>query len=128
MNKGNTILLVLSIIFIAGGAFIYFEASKFQKSATVTDGSVVYALGSSFKISYTSEDGNEHIKQGSSGKTKRYHDGEKVTVWYQSEDPARARLSDGMKGGKKVMIYAAGFLLLSLYMTWTERRKNRAEI
>lgn len=123
MEKGNKIILVLGIVAIAAGILVIIEASSFQKKATLTEGKVVYVLGSSYKIQYFTQDGAEKIKQGS-GKTHGYREGAKARVWYRTDNPDKARLSDGKKGGKNIII--GGFLcvLLGIYPLFQKKKGN----
>lgn len=114
MKQGNKIMIVLGAIAIAAGIFVYFEASSFQKKAKLTEGKVVYVLGTSYKIQYVTEDGAEKIKQGS-GKTHGYREGESANVWYSIDNPDKARLTDGKRGGKKMVIYGIIGAVLGIY-------------
>jgi len=123
MQQGNRIILVLGILAIAAGIFVYFEASSFQKKARLTEGKVVHVLGTSYSIQYVTEDGTEKIKQGS-GKTHGYREGASAKVWYRTDNPDKARLSDGKKGGRKVII--AGFIAVALGVYPLFQRKKDA--
>jgi hypothetical protein len=122
MNKGNIILLVLCILSIVAGIAVYFEASAFQKKAKVTEGIVDYKLGSSYRIKYTSDNGVEHTLQGSQ-KNNKHHEGDKIKVFYRIDNPDKARITDGKKGGKKILIIAIVMLLFDLYLIYTNRKK-----
>ncbi len=122
MQQGNKIILVLGIIAIAAGIFVYFEASSFQKNAKLTDGKVVHVLGSSYKIQYVLDDGTEKILQGS-GKTHGFREGNSAKVWYSMKNPDRARVSDGKKGGKKIVLAGFFAVLLGIYPLFMPKKK-----
>lgn len=121
MQQGNKIILILGIIAIAAGILIIVEASSYQKKARFTEGKVVYVLGSSFRIQYFTEDGTEKIKQASQ-KNNRRHEGDSANVWYLIENPDKARLSDGTKGGKKVIIAGVFGILLGIYPLFIRKK------
>jgi hypothetical protein len=123
MEKGNKISLVLGIIAVLTGIFVFGEAAKFQKNATLTQGKVVHVLGSSYKIQYFNEAGQEFIKQGS-GKTHGFRQGADAKVWYRADNPGKARLTDGKKGGKKIIIFGALLLLLGTYPIFLKKKEN----
>jgi hypothetical protein len=114
MTKGNVIILILGIIAIGAGIFIYFEAASFQNGARLTEGKVVHVIGSSYSIQYVTDDGTVKIKQGS-GKTHGFREGANAKVWYSISNPDRARLSDGKKGSRKIIIAGAFCILLGIY-------------
>lgn len=114
MQKGNVIILILGIIAIAAGIFVRFEAKSFHKQTRMAEGKVVHVIGSSFKIQYFTEDGTEKILQGS-GKTHGFREGAKANVWYRTDNPDRARLSDGKKAGKTLFIAGAFCILMGIY-------------
>jgi hypothetical protein len=114
MEQGNKIILVLGILAIAAGVFVFFEASSFRKKAVVTEGTVVHVIGSSYKIRYVTDDGVEKIYQGS-GKTHGFREGNSINVWYKTDNPAKARLSDGKKGVKTLFIAGIVCILLGVY-------------
>ena len=125
MEKGNKIILVLGIIAIAAGILVITEATAFQKKAVLTEGKVVYVLGSSYRIQYFTEDGTEKIKQGS-GKTHGYREGNVAKVWYRTDNPDKARLTDGKKGGKKIIIAGIVCILLGIYPLFLKKKENPA--
>lgn len=125
MEKGNKIILVLGILAFAAGMFVKFEASSFQKKATITEGKVVHVIGSSYKIQYFTTDGTEKIYQGS-GKTHGFREGNRVTVWYKTDNPKRARLSDGKKGAKTLFIISAFCILMGIYPLLIKKKVNPA--
>ncbi len=128
MNIGHKILFVICAIGIAAGVVIYLEASAFQKTAKTTMGYVSSTSISYFEIKYYSDDGNERIYSGNhGGKGKRYHDGEEIKVFYQIDNPDIARVSDGVKGGKKVIFWVSMLLLFNLYAVYHNRKKNKSE-
>ena len=115
MKTGNIILFVLCGIAIAAGMAIYLEASAFQKTAKITIGTVANSGLSRYEIKYTSDDGIERTYKGThSSKGKKHHDGDKVKVFYQVANPDKCRISDGVKGGKKVVFWAFIILLFNL--------------
>jgi hypothetical protein len=114
MTKGNVIILILGIIAIAAGIFVYFEASSFQNGARLTEGKVVHVIGSSYSIKYVTDDGTVKIKNGS-GKTHGFREGANAKVWYSISNPDRARLSDGKRGGRKIIFAGAFCILLGIY-------------
>jgi hypothetical protein len=64
MQKGNVIILILGIIVICSGIFVYFEASSFQKGARLTEGIVVHVPGSSYRIRLPEPQGVRPKKNG----------------------------------------------------------------
>jgi uncharacterized membrane protein HdeD (DUF308 family) len=114
MEQGNKIILVLGILAIAAGVFVIFEASSFRKNAVLTEGKVVHVIGSSYKIRYFTDDGEEKIYQGS-GKTHGFREGNSVTVWYKTDNPGKARLSDGKKGARTLFTAGIVCILLGVY-------------
>lgn len=128
MKTGNIILFVLCGIAIAAGVAIYLEASAFQKTAKVTQGIVANSSLSRYEIKYTSDDGVERTYKGThSSKGKKYHDGDNVKVFYQAADPDKCRISDGVKGGKKVLFWAFIMLLFNLFSVYYGRKKDKTE-
>jgi len=126
MNTGTRILFVICAITIIAGVAIYFEASAYQKKSKIAVGTVVNSRISYFDIKYTSDDGVERIYNGrSSSKGHHYLDNEKVKVFYLIDNPDKIRISDGKKGGKKVVFW--GFVLLSfnLFMVYTNRKRAK---
>lgn len=122
MEQGNKIVLILGILAIAAGVLVHYESSSFLKKSVRTEGKVVHVLGTSYRISYTIADGTEKIINGS-GKKHGYHEGDTVSVWYRTDNPARARLSDGRKGTR--MLYGAGIfcIILGIYPLFMGRKK-----
>jgi hypothetical protein len=125
MEKGNRIILVLGILAIAAGIFVTLDASSFRKKAIYTEGKVVYVLGSSYKIQYFTNDGTEKIYRGS-GKTHGFHEGDSVKVWYRSNNPNRARFSDGKKGARTLFIGGLVCFLLGIYPLFLKKKDNSA--
>lgn len=121
MQKGNVIILVIGILAIAAGIFVFFEAASFQKKSIFTEGKVVYVLGSSYRIQYFTEDGTEKIVRGS-GKTHGFREGESAKVWYRTDNSDRARLTDGKRGGKRIIIAGAIAVMLGIYPLFQKRK------
>lgn len=121
MQQGNRIMLVLGIFAIAAGIFVIIEASSFQNKARMTEGKVIHVLGSSYTIQYVTEEGTEKIKQGS-GKSHGFREGENAKVWYRTDNPDKARLSDGKKGGKKIFIAGAFCILMGIYPLFQRKK------
>jgi len=83
---------------------------------------------SRFEIKYYSDDGNERIYAGNqSSKGRKYHDGEEIKVYYQIDNPDKARISDGVRGGKKVVFWVSMLLLFNIYAVYHTRKKNKSE-
>jgi hypothetical protein len=128
MNLGNKILFFLCAIAAAIGIGIYLEASAFQKTAKETMGYVSSTSISRFEIKYYSDDGNERIYAGNhGGKGRRFHDGEEIMVYYQIDNPDKARISNGAKGGKKVIFWAFILLLFNLLSIYFGKKKETSE-
>jgi hypothetical protein len=128
MKTGNIILFVLCGIAIAAGMAIYLEASAFQKTAKITIGTVANSGLSRYEIKYTSEDGIERTYKGThSSKGKKRHDNDKVKVFYQVANPDKCRISDGVRGGKKVIFWAFLFLLFNLVSVYQGRKRDTTE-
>jgi hypothetical protein len=126
MNTGHKILFVICAITIIAGVAIYFEASAYQKKSKIAVGTVVNSRISYFDIKYTSDDGIERIYNGrSSSKGHHYHDNEKVKVFYLIDNPDKIRISDGKKGGKKVVFWGFVLLLFNLFMVYTNRKRAK---
>jgi hypothetical protein len=125
MKPGNIILLVICLVAIGIGTAIYFEASAFQKTAKITLGTVTSSDVSSYNVQYTSDDGVERSYKGRHGKTKKAHTGEKKKIFYQADNPDKARITDGVKGGKKVIIFAFLLLVLNIYLIYTNRKRDK---
>jgi hypothetical protein len=128
MKTGNKILFVLCAIAIVAGAAIYLEASSFQKKSKITLGIVANSSLSRYEIKYTSDDGVERIHKGThSSKGGRYRDGDKVKVFYRIDNPDKCRISDGMKGGKKIIFWAIILILFNLLSIYFDRKKTKTE-
>lgn len=128
MKPGNKILFVLCAIAAVIGVVIFFEASAFQKTSKIAQGVVVNSTLSRYEIKYTSDDGIERTYKGThSSKGGRYHDGEKIKVFYQADNPDKCRISDGKKGGKKVVFWAFIMLLFNLLFVYSGRKKDKSE-
>jgi hypothetical protein len=125
MKPGNIILLVICLLAIGIGTAIYLEASAFQKTAKITVGTVTSSDATFYYVQYTSDDGVERTFKGSHGKTKKGYPGEKKKIFYQADNPDKARITDGVKGGKKVIIFAVLLLIMDIYLIYTNRKKNR---
>ena len=123
MQQGNKLILAFGILAIAAGIFIWFEASSFQKKATMTEGKVVYVMGSTFRIQYVTEEGIEKIKQVSQ-KNNRRREGEKTNVWYLTDNPDKVRISDGMRGGRIVFIAGVFTVLLGIYPLFDRKKRT----
>ena len=123
MQKGNKIILVFGLLVIGAGVCVFFEASSFQQKAALTEGKVVHVLGSSYKIQYRTEDGAEKMLQGS-GKTHKYREGNSAKVWYRADNPDKARISDGKKGGKRMVLAGLGCVLLGIYPLFQNNNKK----
>jgi hypothetical protein len=122
MQQGNKIILVLGIIAIAAGIFVFFEASSFQKNARLTEGKVVHVIGSSYRIQYITDEGAVKTLQGS-GKTHGFREGQSAKIWYSIKNPDKARVTDGKKGGRKIVIAGVFAVLLGIYPLFM-RKKN----
>jgi hypothetical protein len=128
MKTGNKILFVLCGIAIASGVAIYLEASAFQKTAKVTQGTVANSSLSRYEIKYDSDDGIERIYKGTqSSKGRTYHNGDKLKVFYKTDNPDKCRISDGKKSGKKVVFWAFILLLFNLLSVYSGRKKDKTE-
>ena len=128
MKPGNIILFVLCGIAIAAGVAIYLEASAFQKTAKITVGTVANSSLSRYEIKFTSDDGVERTIKGThSSKGGRYHDGDKVKVFYNIDNPDKCRISDGKKAGKKIVFWACIMLLFNLLLVYNGRKKDKTE-
>ena len=128
MKTGNIILFVLCGIAIAAGVANYLEASAFQKTAKITVGTVANSSLSRYEIKHTSDDGVERTYKGThSSKGRRYHDGDKVKVFYKIDNPDKCRISDGKKAGKKVVFWAFIMLLFNLLLVYNGRKKDKTE-
>ena len=127
MKTGNIILFVLCAIAMIVGIVIYFEASAFQKTAIITQGTVVNSGTTYYDIKYTSGDDIERTYKGSQPKNGKHRDGETMKVFYQSGNPDKARITDGVKGGKKVVFWAFIMLLFNLVSVYSGRKKDKSE-
>jgi hypothetical protein len=125
MEQGNKIILVLGILAIAASLVVFFEASSFQKKATLTEGKVVHVLGSSYKIQYYTKDGTLKIYQGS-GKTHGFREGNIVRAWYKSDNPDRVRFSDGKKSARTLFVAGILCILLGIYPLIMKKKDNAA--
>jgi hypothetical protein len=126
MNRGSIIFLVLSLVTIVAGTSIFLEASSFQKKTKVTDGTVVSRDLTYFYIKYISDDGAEHTHRGTQGKNKKFYVGDKFRVFYLKDNPYKSRISDGKKGGRKVIITGIALLFLSLTSIYQNRSRNKS--
>jgi hypothetical protein len=122
MQQGNKIILVLGILAIAAGLFVYFEASSFQKNARLTEGKVVHVIGSSYTIEYVTDGGSVKSIRGS-GKTHGFRQGQGAKVWYNLKNPDRARVTDGKKGGKKIVFVGVFAVLLGIYPLFLRKKE-----
>jgi hypothetical protein len=125
MNQGNKILLILCIIALIAGVAVIFEASAFQKKAKITTGIVDNSRISSYHVIYKSDDGVEHNLY-ISAKNHRRHDRDQIKVFYRIDNPDKARISDGIKGGRKIIIVAIVLLLFDLYLIYTNKKRKKA--
>jgi len=123
MEKGNKIILVMGILAIAAGFLLKFEASSFQKKATLTDGKVVHVLGSTYRIQFFTADGIEKIYQGS-GKNHKFREGNSVKMWYKTDNPKRVRFTDGRKETKAIFIASAFCILMGIYPLFMKKKAN----
>jgi hypothetical protein len=121
MEKGNKIVLVLGILAIAGGIFVRYNASSFQKKAILTEGEVIHVIGTSYNIRYFTADGTEKVYQGS-GKTHGFREGNSVKAWYMIKNPDRVRFSDGKPGAKKLFIAGIVCILLGIYPLFMKKK------
>jgi hypothetical protein len=128
MNTGNKILFVLCGIVIAAGVVLYLEASAFQKTAKITEGIVANSGLTFYDVRYTTDDGIERTnKRTHSSKGKTYHNGDKVKVFYQIADPDKYRISDGKRGGKKVVFWGFILLLFNMLSVYQGRKRDKTE-
>jgi hypothetical protein len=67
----------------------------------------------------------EHILSGSQ-KNNKHHEGNKIKVFYRIDNPDKARISDGKKGGKKLIIVAIVMLLLNMISVFQGRARTRS--
>jgi hypothetical protein len=128
MNLGNKILFFVSGIVIASGVAFYLEASAFQKTAKITEGVVANSSISRYEVKYTSDDGVERTDYRThSSKGSTYHNGDKVKVFYQIANPDKCRISDGKRGGKKVVFWGIILLLFNLLSVYHGNKRARNE-
>jgi hypothetical protein len=127
MKTGNKILFVLCAIAIAVGIGIYFEAKAYQKTAKTTLGTVVNSSLSRYEIKYTSDDGTERTYKGTHGKRRTHRDGDIVKVFYRIDNPDKVRISDGVKGGKKMVFYTFLLLLFNIYSAYQGSKKEKSD-
>lgn len=123
MQKGNKIILIIGIIAIAAGIFVYSEASSFQNKAVLIEGKVIHVLGSSYKIGFITNEGTEEVIEGS-WKNNRLREGQVRNVWYLPDNPDKARITDGKKGGKKILLTGVFCILLGVYPLFVRRKKT----
>ena len=122
MEKGNKIMLVVGILAIAAGIFVYYESLSFQAKATSTEGKVIHVLGSSYKIQYCTADGTEKICHGS-GKNHGYREGNTLTVWYKTDNPDRVRFSDRKKASRTLIIAGIAGILMGIYPLFIKKKQ-----
>jgi hypothetical protein len=128
MKTGNKIFFVLCVITLVAGLAIYLEASAFQKTAKVTEGTIANSGLSFYEVKYTSDDGIERTdKRTHSSKGKKYHNGEKVKVFYKIDNPDKCRISDGVKSGKKVVKIGVIMVLFNLLSVYFDRKRTKTE-
>jgi hypothetical protein len=128
MKSGNKILFVLSAIAIAIGLGIYLEAKAFQKTAKIAQGTVSNSSLSHYEIRYTSDDGVERIYKGiHSSKGRTYHDGDKLKVFYKTDNPDNMRITDGVRSGKKVVKIGIIMVFFNLISVYFDRKKTKSE-
>jgi hypothetical protein len=128
MKSGNKVLFVLCAITIAIGVWIYLEAKSFQKTAKVTVGIVANSSLSRYEIKYTSDDGIERIYKGiHSSKGRSYHNGDKLKVFYKTDNPDKMRITDGVRTGKRVVIIGIVMILFNLLSIYSDRKKTKSE-
>jgi hypothetical protein len=126
MNSGTKIFLVLSLVTIVAGTLIFLEASAFQKKAKVTEGTVALRDATYFYVQYISDDGEVRTHRGTHGKNRKYYVGDKFKVFYLINNPDKSRISDGKKGGRRVIIAGIALLLLSGVSIYQNRKKNKS--
>jgi len=128
MKPGNIILFVLCGITISAGIAIYLEASAFQKTAKITTGTVANSGLTYYEVKYISDDGNERTNTRThSSKGHKYQNGDKVTVYYKIDNPDKCRISDGKRGGKKVVFWGFILLLFNIFSAYSGRKKEKSE-
>lgn len=124
MNKGNIIFGVLGLVAIASGILVYMEGSAFQKRAKVAIG--VAEFGIRPKVRYKTDTGEERVYQSSSSKGNKFHTGDKVKVFYLEDEPGKARVTDGRKGGKKIIVVGCVMLLFNIYLIVTGKAREKS--
>lgn len=123
MLKGNKIALVLGLIGLAAGIFVFRSELTLRKKAVQTKGIVVSTLGSTFDVQYVVVDGTEKVKRFS---TKSNHNraGDPKNVWYLPENPERAKLTNDTKGGRTLLQFAIVCLLLGVYPLFMKKKET----
>ncbi|HCE57610.1 MAG TPA: hypothetical protein DER09_07295 [Prolixibacteraceae bacterium] len=121
MLKGNKIVLVLGLITLAAGIFVFSREFSFRKKAVQTEGVVVSTIGSTFNVQYFTADGTEKVKRFSA-KSNPYRAGDPKNVWYLPENPDRAKLTNDTKGGKTLLKVAFVCLLLGVYPLFIKKK------
>ncbi len=123
MLKGNKIALVLGLIALVAGIFVFRSELTFRKKAVQTKGIVVSTLGSTFDVQYAIVDGTEKVKRFS---TKSNHNraGDPKNVWYLPENPERAKLTNDTKGGRTLLQFAIVCLLLGVYPLFMKKKET----
>jgi hypothetical protein len=126
MKIGNKMLFGVIAMTVIIGSIIYFSASSFQKTAKVTQGTVVNSGITYFDVKYTSDDGVERIFKGTHGKNRTNRDGDILKVFYQIDDPDKSRITDGVKTGKTIFLFAILLLLLNLVSIYQDRKRSKS--
>lgn len=123
MLKGNKIALVLGLIALVAGIFVFRSELTFRKKAVQTQGVVISTLGSTFDVQYAIVDGTEKVKRFS---TKSNHNraGDPKNVWYLPENPERAKLTNDTKGGRTLLQFAIVCLLLGVYPLFMKKKET----
>lgn len=123
MLKGNKIALVLGLIGLVAGIFVFRSELTFRKKAVQTQGVVISTLGSTFDVQYVVVDGTEKVKRFS---TKSNHNraGDPKNVWYLPENPERAKLTNDTKGGRTLLQFAIVCLLLGVYPLFMKKKET----
>jgi len=128
MKLGNKLLFVICAIAIVTGIIIYFEASSFQKSARITEGIIVNSDITYYYVQYTSDDGVERTFRGAQKKNGKRRENEKVKIFYQSDNPDKARVTDGVKGGRKVIIFSVLLLVVNIVSVYQDKSRNKSAV
>ena len=110
---------------MAAGTAIYFEASAFQKTAKVTQGIVANSSSTYYDVKYTSDDGIERTHKATQGKNGKLRNGEKKKVFYQTDNPDKSRITDGVKGGRTTIIISIALLLVNLLSIYQGKKRSR---